>query len=441
MKPLVLALFCVVTSLSAQNYQTESSFTSSGFLSNDTSPFWFYTNEFGRNDPTTDVLVLGETSHQFKLTETSNLKVNAGLLYQNGTSGKTLQIDNAYLQYTNSWLNARIGSFHQDIELDGISSTNKNILWSGNTRAIPGILLEANAPIKIWDWLGLDWGIGHYELIDDRYVKGANIHYKHLGAHIKLSDKSKLHFEIQHFAQWAGTSPRFGKQPSKISDFIDVFFAKRSGSDDAPEGEVINALGNHLGSYNLSYNYTLDKGTLELYHQHLFEDGSGTALKNFPDGIWGAHLTFNNSILKAVNYEYIHTKNQNGFGTVSGNDNYFRNGIYDSGWTYENRTIGLPFIQPQSFYNPMGNSRVQGHHFGLLSSYKSFELQLKASYIESLGTYAQPFIPKRKALYTYAGLTYKTKNVGQFTIKTGLDILSYSGNLLGLAGSYKYTFN
>ena len=134
MKPLVLALFCVVTSLSAQNYQTESSFTSSGFLSNDTLPFWFYTNEFGRNDPTTDVLVLGETSHQFKLTETSNLKVNAGLLYQNGTSGKTLQIDNAYLQYTNSWLNARIGSFHQDIELDGISSTNKNILWSGFTK-------------------------------------------------------------------------------------------------------------------------------------------------------------------------------------------------------------------------------------------------------------------------------------------------------------------
>ena len=84
---------------------------------------------------------------------------------------------------------------------------------------------------------------------------------------------------------------------------------------------------------------------------------------------------------------------------------------------------------------------MQGHHFGLLSSYKSFELQLKASYIESLGTYAQPFIPKRKALYTYAGLTYKTNNVGQFTIKTGLDILSYTGNLLGLAGSYKYTFN
>lgn len=441
MKHLILALFCVVTTVTAQNYTNESSFTSSGYITNDNLPFWFYTNENGRVDSKTDAALLGQTSHNFKLSEKSILIINGGLLYQNGITGKDLQIDQLYAQFTNTWLKARLGSFHQDIELDGISSTNKNILWSGNTRAIPGILLEANTPIKIWDWLRLDWGIGHYELIDDRYVDGANIHYKRLGALFKLSKKSKLHFEIQHFAQWAGNSPRFGKQPSKVSDFIDVLFAKRSGSDDAPEGEVINALGNHLGSYNLSYTYTLNKGTLELYHQHLFEDGSGTALKNFPDGIWGAYLTFNNSILKAVNYEYIHTKNQNGFGTVSGNDNYFRNGIYDSGWTYENRTIGLPFIQPQSFYNPMGNSRVQGHHFGLLSSYKSFELQLKASYIESLGTYVQPFIPKRKAFYSYAGLTYKTKKAGHFTIKTGLDILSYSGNLLGLAGSYKYTLN
>jgi hypothetical protein len=441
MKHLILALFCVATTVSAQNYTNESSFTLSGYIANDNLPFWFYTNENGRVDAKTDAAFLGETSHNFKLSEKSILEINGGLLYQNGITGKDLQIDQLYAQFSNTWLKARLGSFHQEVELDGLSSTNNNILWSGNTRAIPGLLLEASNPIKIWNWLGLDWGIGHYELIDDRYVDGANIHYKRLGAFFKLSEKSKLHFEIQHFAQWAGNSPRFGKQPSKVSDFIDVFFAKRSGSEEAPEGEVINALGNHLGSYNLSYSYKLNKGSIMLYHQHLFEDGSGTALKNFPDGVWGSHLSLEGKLIKAINYEYIHTKNQNGFGTVSGNDNYFRNGIYDSGWTYESRTIGLPFIQPQSFENSIGNSRVQGHHLGVLSSYKSLDLLMKVSYIEGLGTYARPFIPKQKALYSFAAITYNTNRIGQFTLKTGVDILSYSGNVFGLAGFYKYSFN
>ena len=83
-------------------------------------------------------------------------------------------------QFENSWLLATVGSKKQKEMLDGLSATNQNFLCSGNARPLPGILLEANNPLKISNTFGLDWGIGHYELNDNRFVNGTHVHYKRL---------------------------------------------------------------------------------------------------------------------------------------------------------------------------------------------------------------------------------------------------------------------
>ena len=51
---------------------------------------------------------------------------------------------------------------------------------------------------------------------------------------------------LEHWAQWAGTSPDGGKQPSSFKDYIRIICAKEGGTG-ASVSDSINALGNHLG--------------------------------------------------------------------------------------------------------------------------------------------------------------------------------------------------
>ena len=410
------------------------------YLGEDELPYWFYTNQHGQLDAQTNFLGLAEQNVIFNLSENSSIELKGGLLYSDGIQDDFI-IDQLYAKFKNKWVIASLGVFHEEEELDGLSSTNNNILWSGNSRSLPGILVEANAPIKLFKGLSIDWGLGHYELNDDRDVDGAMVHYKRLGATYAFSEKSKFTIEVQHFVQWGGTSPRFGELPSGFSDYIDIFFASRAGDENAPEGEQINALGNHLGSFNLNYEGKIGDATFQLYHQHLFEDGSGTSWNNFPDGLWGSYLKLDNSIIKSVLYEYVHTINQGGFGRRNGNDDYFKNGIYRSGWRYNGRTIGVPFIIPTNIDTGTGTTRVRAHHLGLTAAYKKFDFNFKASYVQSLGTFINPIIPKIETIYTYGSTTYKTETYGAITLLAGIDAISGAGKTkYGLGFQYKYAF-
>jgi len=312
-------------------------------------------------------------------------------------------------------------------------------LWSGNTRAIPGLLLKASTPINVTKGIALNWGIGHYELVEDRYAKGAKIHYKSLGAFIKFNKKSKLHLGIKHYVQWAGDTEAFGKAPSGISDFVDIFFAKKAGDENAIDGEKVNALGNHLGLYDINYSYKFKNAILKVYHQHLFEDGSGSAFKNFPDGIWGIYLSNKNTWLSALLYEYTYTLNQSGSSGRSGIDNYFSNGFYRSGWRYKNRVIGIPFITPNTIENGPGNNRIKAHHLGVKLEFKKLNVLIKGTVLERLGTYRARLDPKEKSLYSYINGSYQLSNKFLMSMTVGLDYNSFNNNVYGIGVGLKYS--
>ncbi len=285
--------------------------------------------------------------------------------------------------------------------------------------------------------MSFDWGIGHYALGNDRFVKGARIHYKRLGVFIKLSAKSRLQLELQHYAQWSAESETLGSAPNGFSDFVDIFFARRAGNESALPGDKTNALGNHLGSYNINYSYKLQEGNLELYHQHLFEDGSGTAFKNFPDGIYGVFWGKENSWLKAILYEFVYILNQSGTNMISGNDNYFTNSFYRTGWRYKSRVIGIPFIIPNTIENGPGNNRLRAHHAGVKLNFEKLNFILKASYIERYGSYSVP-VPKQKSIYSYAICSYQFTNNFLTSIIVGVDYNDYKHNVFGIGGTLKY---
>ena len=251
--------------------------------------------------------------------------------------------------------------------------------------------------------------------------------------------------------QWGGTSPARGPQPDGFSDFVKIFFGK-GGDGEASFSDQVNGLGNHLGSYAITYKRQLSNAfNIDVYYQTLFEDRSGMELNNFPDGVWGIQVNANNSrLIKSFLYEYVQTVSQSGRprsvqnnGQQSGGDNYFINGAYASGWTYDRRTIGLPFISigtPNENGSTVVSNRSIAHHIGVLGSFWKLDYTLKLTYLENLGSFANPITPRDTFVYSYFQAKLPTEKYGTFSLEVGADFNDNSDTFFGGGLGYRYTF-
>lgn len=418
------------------------------FSSEDDIPFWFYSNSNRSIGNETNVSSTASIQTTYKF---GNASIEAGLagFYRDGVSTDEFQRRDLYARFQNTWLKVTAGAKKQDVVLDGLTSSNKNFLWSGNARPLPGLVIEANDPLRLSDTFSVDWGIGHYVLNDNdvRYVEDVWVHYKRLGLITKLNEKSTITARIQHFAQWAGTSPTEGKLLNNARAFYDVFLAKRS-NQQTEAGEEINAIGNHLGSYFLSYEYKAAAGDFTIYHDHPFEDGSGTRLANFPDGIWGASFERKEkAIFSTLVYEYVDTSDQSGDTSVlSGSDGYFGNNLYRGGWTYEDQVIGVPFIllDPEVVQNGTNSkftsNRSRVHHLGAGGVIGPFHWQMKGTYATFLGTYQNPLDPILRRVFSYASLMYSFEKYGSLKLFSGVDLTNIGNTVAGGGLTYRYAF-
>lgn len=437
-RPLVI-LFLFLSSISfSQQLEYEGSLELQGFYASEGLPFWMYTNSSTRANALTNVFGYAFAKAQYDLNEASNIQVGVGIMYRDGFVDR-FERNELFVSYTNKWLLATVGTKNPSEAYDGLSTSNGNILWSGNNRAIPGITLESPKALNIGKIFTLDYGIGHYLLNDDRYVSDTRIHYKKLGLGIKVDDKHSFKGTIQHYAQWGGTHPTLGELPSGFSDFTKVIFAQNAG-DNAEFNERVNALGNHLGSFDFEYKYKGETGTLTAYHLHLFEDGSGTAFKNFPDGIWGVTYAPKDKKLKRILYEYVNTTDQSSGEGRSAGDNYFSNKGYRSGWTYEGNTIGLPFIllNPETGLG-ISNNLIKAYHLGAFFTFDKLNVQVKLSAVDDAGSPSNPLEISIKKLYTYAKAHYIT-DYGNVSLLLGADTNSITKSTVGVGVGYQYNF-
>jgi len=410
-------------------------------------PFWMYSNQYGRLDAETNVLGLVQASYATQFNEQNRLEVGGGLLANDGLYDG-VKIDELYATYTWGIVEASVGMKHRKEKLRGISSVGGDIIWSNNARALPGVYVQMLKPLKIFKWFEAKATFGHYFLEEDRYVTNAQVHHKSLELALVFSENDRLSGSMKHYVQFGGTSPRYGKQPTDFKNLINIFFGQgASEGSGAVGGDQINSLGNGLGSYELAYEMTRDAYNLRLYHQSLFEDTSGIELSNFPDGVWGAYLEPKQvSWLDAIVLEYVQTVSQSGRygdetngGSFSGGDNYFWNGIYQTGWSYQDRIIGLPFIIPGGYGQRNVNDRSYVAHLGATGSFGNLRYQGKLSYVTNLGTYDNPYQPKEHTLYSYGELGYTT-SFGEFTGYAGLDWSDGTQNRLGVGFGYRYQF-
>lgn len=412
------------------------------FSSENQNPFWFWTNTQTQLGQSSNFSSLGVVDATYNLSERASLSVGTSFFYRDEVKDQ-FQRRELYIQFKNNWLRAQVGSKSDSILQEGLSVSNRNFLMSTNARALPGLLLESAKPLKFSNTFSLEWGIGHYLLNDDRFVEDTRVHFKKIALHIKLNESNSITGKIQHYAQWAGNSPVFGQLRDDFDAFVDVFTATK-GEEIGVNGEILNAVGNHLGSFYLDYQFQNSLGNFIMYHDHPFEDGSGTAFKNFPDGIWGINfepLKF--KLFNAFVYEFITTKDQS---SANRSDNYFSNNVYRSGWTYNESIIGLPFIATNpnlvitATNSPIISNRVQVHHLGFSGSFKQINWQIKSSIAQSFGTFNNPFTQELNTWHNYLNIEYKTQVYGTFQFIGGWDTGDLENDIIAVGLGYRYGF-
>lgn len=342
----------------------------------------------------------------------------------NNSSPLLIQQLNAELKYRSLYLEVGAKeefSLERNRELSSGSMT-----WSGNARPIPQVRIGIPHYTTIphsKGWLHVKAGLSYGWFMDNHYLRSTHgekrdyaenilYHRKYLMLRIEKDKPFYGSLGVDMAAQFGGTVYEYstGKEvvhhfPSDLNAFLKVL-VPTAGGKDAPGIDQVNISGNHLGTYNLMLGYKHpDKWSLELYHEHYFEDHSGMIFKNGFDGLWGLEFKRENrKWLSGLLVEFLMTKNQSGPFLwdktsaipiqVSGGDDYYNN-IYP-GWTHNGHSIGTPFIT-SPLYNGNGNlkftnTRTVAFHLGAKGELTDrLSYRLLCGYQQGWGTPKYPY--------------------------------------------------
>lgn len=363
------------------------------YSSQDDLPFWFYSNQRGRvsNETNFDGWVTGKMNYDFS--SEARLEVGAGVLYRDG-SGDNVVIDELYADFNYKKLQIILGRKQRPEMYHGLSAANENILWSLNAQPVPGIQIKTNAPV--YPFLNKKFGFeaswNEYYLGDNPGAEDVRLHHKSLTLLYNFNKGWNVGIGLQHFVQWAGYSERLGAQPKGLTDYLKVITG-RGGGENSSVMDQDNALGNHLGSWEIKVTKSTSRHTFQFIFNNLFEDGSGSRLANFPDGRYGIFIepTNKKEWLTGLLYEFYYTKDQSQTGPHP-YDNYFNSVMYPHGWTYNNRVLGVPFFEYDRHLNVISNNTFLAHQLGatgnLFVAAQQLPYKFMLSYASNKGTYS-----------------------------------------------------
>ena len=385
------SLFLITNSPLFSNHPFRISFQSD-FSYYNSQPFWLKSNRWGINDGYIRNRLLIRYENQKNNLIKSNaemVQVKNRIYILEGNISVSLQ------KYLISFgMNKKsLGEIDHDL-------SSGSLILSPNASPLPKFSIESNEPISFelepfrFDFYG---GISHGLLEKGVYISRPFIHEK--WGYVKIiKNNLSFHLGLIHEAIWGGETKEFGTIPNTISDFMRVFFVQ-GGEENATANERKNALGNHLGIWDLGFSKEDKNYIFKTYLQHPFEDQSGARwVLNWQDGLYGIKIEdkLKRFYINKINFEFLYTMNQSGSREVSdstyGWDDYYNHYIYLSGWTNKGRTIGTPFATPGSNqarpFLHIENNRIKAFHLafsGVINSKISF--RYLSSYSENYGTF------------------------------------------------------
>ncbi len=388
-------------------------------------PFWLHTNTFGTITPDSYLWGSAGVCLPFRSTEEKAFDYSFGIEGSGslGHQQNRLFLSQFFGQMRWKKLVLELGIHHRPTFYEGLSASNGDILYSNNSRSMPGISFASKEYIPLpWigKWLSFRFKYAEYLMTDKRYTKDTHVHNKLLAFRLTPLPGFSLEGGIEDYAQWGGRNAQ-GKIKYDFQDYIDMVRID-SGDEDTSLSDQINKLGNHIGRHFAQISYIHSQFKATLYYNHLFEDGSGMKYQNWPDGLYGIYFTRteNSRYFKSLVYEFYYTKNQSGplhdrpatpdeqsrqdstqyhYGRIilGGNDNYLNHGEYRSGWTLFGQSIGAPFFTPHppedGLTKGISNNRFYAHHIGICGELPLWDIRyrLLGSYSRNYGTYSQPF--------------------------------------------------
>ena len=332
-------------------------------------PFWFYSNVNGKIDPSSENW-LNEVKLNHRLLDLDKISVDlGGEAVFRLSHNSTVLFPKAYLKAKAYGLQLDAGRFSQLIGLNNRDLSSGSMMVSDNAMSPPRI------SISIPDFMDVPYADGYVQykgmfshgwFEEDRYVERPYLHQKNFYLKVNVGPWSVIG-GIVHNAQWGGIDPDRGRLPQSFGDYLRLVTGQGADeSSNAPGGEVINVIGNTVAAYDFGLEYEHEAYTFSLTRMFYLEDKVSARFRSPWDGVWGANLKFKdeNHWFNAVTYEHINTKNQDAKSwELIGRRDYYDNFLYRSGWTYENRTLGTPFILFKG--NTISNNVLVGHHLGL----------------------------------------------------------------------------
>lgn len=256
--------------------------------------------------------------------------------------------------------------------------TTGSLLLSHNAHPLPRISIgieRYTAIPGLYGYAEIKGGLTHAWLNDNQYVTHAKLHHAWAGLRLGGRLPVNIAYEFHHAAQWGGYSPEYGDLGNDMHAYINTVLARAGGN---MLNDQLNAQGNHLCAQQLSVTAKGQRWHATAYWQNMSEDNIcliGTG-QNLTDGIWGIHAEQTVwPYISGLTYEYVNTTSQSGPYhdrdglCYAGDDQYYRNSVYQNGWNYMLRTLGTPLIT-SPLYNSDGtlhtlNSRIRTHHIGL----------------------------------------------------------------------------
>lgn len=382
-------------------------------------PFWSYANKNGIIPEHSGGTMTGGVYYTAQLKHGFRANAGIGLAgYAAAAQGKAEWkgiIDQLYGGIGWKKLDLDLGIKHRSLEFNVLSLTGGDITWTGNSQSLPGYMIHSdwiNVP-GTKEILALQFSFGDFAMWDKRVVRHTLAHNESLYLKIKPYRKFAMSFGVELWTQWNGTSPTLGRQPNSFKDYLRVIICAKGG-ETATESDQKNVLGNALGRELIRFDWMEEKWNLTFQHDIPFDDGSGMYFQNFPDGLNTLAFSFKDKDkwVSDIVLEFAYTKWQSGPEhsrpatdeelernpdkleyVLGGCDNYFNNGCYRSGWTYNGKTVGIPLFTPapadkNGIVNGVCNNRIIAWHLGLGGKIaRLIPYSLKMTYSKNFGLY------------------------------------------------------
>ena len=425
------------------------------------SPFWLHSRQYGLNSsqPQSVNVLLGFEKRMLKMAKLFDYGFKADLLLQTNNLNTNIYFHEIYAKARLLVFDFVVGLREEHLGNQDSTLSCGGFLFSMNARPMPKITvgIEHFIPVPFtYGYVEIKGALSHGWFTDNAYATNELLHHKY--AYLRLGGKLPVHIQygIDHAAQWGGSIPGIGQTPTGLKDYINIFLGHSSGSD-GTRSDQINALGNHIISQSLRLDVDISDFKIGGYWQNISEDGPiriiGNTM-NTPDGLWGISVRNKNfPFVKGIVYEYLNTTDQSGpyhdkDGIVYGGaDSYFSHGEYQTGWSYFSKTIGSPFIFPQSKVIGINrystNDRVIVHHVGIEGVINDYQYRFLSSFIKNYGTYSIPFpemIQNTSMLLEVTKQFPALSNV-EIGCKIGADFGKLYGNSVGLQIAIRKTGN